>query len=54
MSLTVADIQENRIRIAFIPETLKNTTAGHWVLGSKVNLEIDQIARHVARQLEFK
>lgn len=54
VSLTVADIQENRIRIAFIPETLKNTTAGQWILGSKVNLEIDQIARHVARQLEFK
>lgn len=54
VSLTVADIQSNRIRIALIPETLANTTVGQWDIGTSVNLEIDQIARHVARQLEFK
>ena len=54
ISLTVAEVVQNRIRVALIPETLNRTTAGHWTAGTKINLEIDQIARHVARQLEFK
>ncbi len=54
ISLTVAEVIENRIRLALIPETLSRTTAGHWAPRTKINLEIDQIARHVARQLEFK
>lgn len=54
VSLTVAEIVNDRLRVALIPETLERTIVGEWVVGSQVNLEIDQIARHVARQMEFK
>jgi len=38
--------------INLIPHTVQNTALGHLRVGSKVNLEIDLIARYVARMMD--
>jgi riboflavin synthase len=40
------------VDINIIPHTLQNTTLGHLQQGDEVNLEVDLIARYVARLLE--
>lgn len=49
ISLTVNEVDDNRFGINVIPHTLSVTTFGHLKPGMKVNLEIDTIARYVAR-----
>jgi riboflavin synthase len=55
VSLTVNrvdDLAEGcRFTINVIPHTLQNTTLGELKVGDRVNLEIDLIARYVARML---
>lgn len=51
VSLTVNDVQANEFEVNIIPHTWQVTTLGKLQLGSKVNLEIDLIARYVARYL---
>ncbi len=53
VSLTVAAVTRDRLEVALIPETLSRTTLGLVRPGSKVNLEADVVARHVARLREF-
>lgn len=53
VSLTVAAVGRDRFEIALIPETLARTTLGAAGPGTKVNLEADVIARHVARLAEL-
>jgi riboflavin synthase len=53
VSLTVAAAGRDRFEIALIPETLARTTLGDARPGTKVNLEADVLARHVARLREF-
>ena len=52
VSLTVARCAGTTCEVALIPHTLKVTAAGDWVSGAKVNLEVDLIARYLARLLE--
>ena len=40
------------VDINIIPHTLQNTTLGNLKQGDAVNLEVDLIARYVARMLE--
>jgi riboflavin synthase len=47
VSLTVAAAGEGWFEIALIPETLARTTLGERPVGSRVNVEIDPIARYV-------
>ncbi len=54
ISLTVVDVFESAFTVSLIPHTLLNTTAGVWTVGSLVNLEVDLIARYVARSLESR
>lgn len=49
VSLTVATAGRDRFEVALIPETLGRTTLGEAGPGTKVNLEADVLARHVAR-----
>jgi riboflavin synthase len=42
------------VSINLIPHTMENTTLGQLKSGDKVNLEVDLIARYVARMLETK
>jgi riboflavin synthase len=51
VSLTVGRLSGRRFRVHLIPETLERTTLGNLRVGSQVNLEIDVIARYVARLL---
>jgi riboflavin synthase len=53
VSLTVASAGRDRFEVALIPETLARTTLGETRPGTKVNLEVDVVARHVARLREF-
>ncbi|MFT3915371.1 MAG: riboflavin synthase [Anaeromyxobacteraceae bacterium] len=53
VSLTVAAVTRDRMEIGLIPETLAATTLGDAAPGTKVNLEADVLARHVARLREF-
>lgn len=49
VSLTVARAGRDRFEVALIPETLARTTLGEAASGTRVNLEADVVARHVAR-----
>ena len=54
VSLTVGETESDKFAIYIIPFTLQETTLANYVSGQRVNLEVDVIARYVARQLEFK
>ncbi len=51
ISLTIAECQGSRIDVAVIPFTFQNTTLSRLLVGSRVNLEVDMIAKHVANIL---
>lgn len=51
-SLTVNGVSGNRFDSVLIPHTLSVTTWGERKTGDKVHLEVDQIARYVARLVE--
>lgn len=52
VSLTVAGLTDAACEIAYIPHTLAVTTAGRYATGTRVNLEVDLLARYLARMLE--
>jgi riboflavin synthase len=49
VSLTVAELDEASFTVALIPETLERTTLGGAASGSRVNLEVDVLAKYVER-----
>ncbi len=52
VSLTVARVAAERCEVALIPHTLEVTTSGAYRPGARVNLEVDLLARYLARLLE--
>ena len=54
VSLTVNRVEGRDFWINLIPHTVAMTNLKHLAAGSKVNLEIDLIARYVERMLEWK
>ena len=52
VSLTVASASGTRCEIALIPHTLDATIAGSYTAGTRVNLEVDLVARYLARLLD--
>ncbi len=52
VSLTVNEVSESHFGFNAIPHTLAATTLGRLEPGAQVNLEIDLLARYVARLLE--
>ncbi len=52
VSLTVNDVERNQFGISLIPHTLEVTTWGDLAAGDQVNLEVDLLARYVARITE--
>lgn len=52
VSLTVNEVDGTRFRVNIIPHTFDVTTFGHRHVGDRMNLEIDVLARYVARQME--
>jgi len=51
VSLTVNAVEDAQFEVNIIPHTWEVTTLGRLQIGDKVNLEIDLIARYVARYL---
>ena len=49
VSLTVVEAAEDHFTVSLIPETLARTTLGSRAPGDRVNLEVDVIAKHVAK-----
>ena len=49
VSLTVNEVEGNQFGINLIPHTLEATTWGNLAAGDEVNLEVDLLARYVAR-----
>ena len=52
VSMTVNEVQGAVFGVNIIPHTQQMTTLGTLKVGSRVNLEIDMLARYVARLLE--
>ena len=52
VSLTVNTVSAREFTVNLIPHTLQVTTLGQLAVGAAVNLEIDTIARYVARLLD--
>jgi len=53
VSLTVNAVHGARFALNLIPHTLQMTTLKNLESGSRVNLEVDMIARYVERMLQF-
>jgi riboflavin synthase len=53
VSLTVNRVAERRFAVNLIPHSLAVTTLGSLVVGAKVNLEADLVARYVERLSAF-
>ncbi len=53
-SLTVNEVEGNTFGVNIIPHTQKVTTWGTAKIGDAVNIEIDMLARYVARLAEFE
>ena len=49
VSLTVAELGENGFSVSLIPETLQRTNLGSLLVGDRVNIEVDILAKHVER-----
>jgi riboflavin synthase len=51
VSLTLNRVEGDRFEVNLIPHTLEVTTLSRLAKGSRVNLEVDLIARYVERML---
>lgn len=51
VSLTVARIDDEAFDVSLIPETLERTTLGAAAAGTRVNLEVDVVAKYVEKLL---
>jgi riboflavin synthase len=54
VSLTVNDVTQTEFAVNIIPHTLEATNLRFIEHGAAVNLEVDLIARYIARQREFE
>jgi riboflavin synthase len=52
ISLTVNEVEGDRFGVNIVPHTMSHTTLGERAVGDRVNLEIDVIARYLARLTE--
>ncbi|WP_435276569.1 riboflavin synthase [Psychrobium sp. nBUS_13] len=49
ISLTVNGLDGDKFRLTIVPHTSDETTIKHFSIGTKVNVEVDQIARYLER-----
>ena len=54
VSLTVNTVEHDTFSINLIPHTLAMTTLSSLGVGSRVNLEVDQVARYVERMTQWE
>ena len=50
-SLTVNTVQGTDVELNIVPHTMEHTVMGDYILGSRVNLEVDLVARYLERLL---
>ncbi len=53
-SLTVNDVTENRFFVNIVPHTAERTIMGRYEEGTRVNIEVDLVARYIERLIENK
>ena len=53
ISLTIASIDENNIKVAIIPHTLKNTTLSYKKIADTINIETDIVGKYIDRFISF-
>ena len=53
VSLTVNTVEQDTFSMNLIPHTIEHTTLKHLGIGSRVNLEVDLIARYVERMTQW-
>jgi riboflavin synthase len=53
VSLTIAGIDGDRIRIALVPHTLSHTNLGRMKAGDRLNFEVDLVGKYVEKLLGF-
>ncbi|WP_291377838.1 riboflavin synthase [Demequina sp.] len=51
VSLTVAELVDDRVTVSLIPTTLTDTTFGEFAVGDVANVEVDVIAKYVERMM---
>jgi riboflavin synthase len=49
VSLTVAAVDDRSLTVALIPETRRRTTLGAARPGTRVNVEVDVLAKHLEK-----
>ncbi|MGG5460674.1 riboflavin synthase [Clostridium sp. B9] len=54
ISLTVAEVNEDKFKVSLIPHSQEETTLIKNKVGDKVNIECDQIGKYVEKLLGFK
>lgn len=54
ISLTIADVKDERIMLAIIPHTAQSTTLGQLPVGTPLNVEVDILAKYVERMLDAR
>jgi riboflavin synthase len=47
-------VQNDVFSVLIIPHTLEQTTLGDWQTGTRINLEVDLMARYAARLIEAR
>ncbi|CAN5890872.1 riboflavin synthase [soil metagenome] len=52
VSLTVNNVEDDRFDVVLVPHTREKTSLDQLPIGARVNLEVDVLARYVARLLE--
>jgi riboflavin synthase len=52
VSLTVNDVTDGQVLVTLVPHTLGHTIMQHYRIGTRVNIEVDLVARYVERLLD--
>ena len=54
ISLTVNEVEQTHFGVNIIPHTWQNTSFSDRKVGDKVNIEVDMLARYVARMMDIE
>lgn len=54
VSLTVVDVDDDSLSVSLIPTTLTETTMGVRKVGDPVNIEVDAMAKHIERLMQWR
>jgi riboflavin synthase len=54
VSLTINEVEKTHFGVNIIPHTWNHTTIGNRKIGDRLNLEIDMLARYVARMMDIQ